>query len=132
MFKELFAQVSRPQKKWIAQVIGGAVMADEVIDPDERELLKKFLRDIDNDPQVSFILQTVFNTKVQPEPTPISFSPEMAEKVFCSILEFCASDHELQVEEVRYVSKVGKAIGFEQQQVTDMINKTMTKAKLTS
>lgn len=114
---------------WVARTIGGVIVADGRIHPEERKFLRDLLEGLKVDQESYDIITKIITSKEHPTITPIEVTPRQAEQIFRYVLEVCACDHELQPKEIRYLRLAGRALGLQDVEMNDLILNTEKKLR---
>jgi len=121
---------SLPTKEWIAKVIGGAVVADGIIQPEERVHLESLFDLLKNEPEAQLIIREVIKSKAPPAIETVEVTSEVAEEIFKCILEICASDHEIKPREIQYINEAAMALGIDTLRAHHFLNIALRKVKI--
>ncbi|MGK5093599.1 hypothetical protein WDW89_16515 [Deltaproteobacteria bacterium TL4] len=125
------ATYSQEVKEWIAKVIGGAIVADGVVQPEELIHLKHLFEMLKDEPEAQLVIRKVIKNAVPPEIEPLNIEdPQLKETIFRCVLDICAADHELLPEEIRYINEAGMALDIDILRIHKLINITMRKVKV--
>ncbi len=117
-------------KQWIGKAVGGALVADGKIDPNEKAELAKLFKEFQHETELIHSLNSAIDRGVPPILEPIKTSPAISEKVLALILKICASDFELQLGELRYLNQVGLALSMDASKRVKLIRSTVRGVKL--
>ncbi len=121
--------VTPAMKRWIAKAIGNAVIADQTIQPEEREHLKAMIAAFGVEPEMLDIFRDILTNQKILTLEPIEMPPKLAEWVFRYILEICASDHELHPDEINYLHKISTTLQFNTSKKVRLIQDVFHHAK---
>ncbi len=124
-----FPEITSKIRQWIAYVIGGAVIVDKKVDPQEVEYAKQIFKTFGEYQKMLETFQQVINTNQPITIPPIDLSPKLAEIVFRCILRICISDRNLTSEEVHYIQTVSTVLKMEKEKKRSMIKQAIFQAK---
>lgn len=116
-------------KTWITKVIGGAIIADGILHPNERTYLEELFQQMSDYPEALLLIRETIKLDEPPPIEPIEVDLNLAIQILKTILEICASDHLLTATEIQYVKQVAQAMNLDQTRVQKLIGLTIRRVK---
>ena len=100
------------QKQWLANAICGAITADGSIAPEELEYLEKALAFLPSQTDVNNMMQAVKDQTLPELDRLPGATREMEVKIFIELTVVISVDNVLGANEIDYLLKIGRKLGF--------------------
>ena len=130
MRNEIDPEYEPPSKDWIARVIGGSIIADGIVHPNEHVYLESLFQMMLDEPKALMTIREVIQAGVMPSVEPIQTCPQLADYIFKCVLDVCACDNEISPSEIQYINEVAMALEIETLRAHKLINTTLRRVKI--
>ncbi|MBF0288790.1 MAG: hypothetical protein HQM14_13320 [SAR324 cluster bacterium] len=126
---EEFPEMTSEIRQWIAHVMGGAVIVDNKVDPQEIEYVNQIFDKFGEQQQMQETFQQVIQTQHPITIPPIEMPAKLSELVFRCVLRLCISDRHLNAKEVHYIQTVSNVLKMETATKRSMIKQAIFQSK---
>ena len=113
--------LSNKEKKWLASAIVGAAIADHALVNTEVRYVQEVLEHLDVDNKKEHMLN-LMERKETPQLSKLNIKRPLAAKIFVYLAQLTVVDNQLSPSEVKFLQNIGKNLGYDSEQIHEVVN----------
>lgn len=114
--------LNREQRKWYAQTVIGAILADDEISPSEIDFLKQVIAVVDHPEEKKELMQMISSKKRPALTEPPGISNEILSAIFIELSLIMISDLDFADKEKEFLKEVAELFRFENSYFIELMN----------